>query len=94
MVDTTTKETNDVPERVAEDSCVVFSCVAFGNKTVQSIRKALERDGIIYSYGSKKLPIGEAPLLNTCSDPTVRLLRDRMKDPEYEYPPDMYGGFM
>lgn len=74
----------------------VLACVEHAYRKGELVREALECEGLLYRYGSSRLPMGAAPALRTIGpiDPTTKLLIDRITDPDYAYPTDMYGGFV
>ena len=69
------------------------------NSAIRSVYVAQQRMyklGCKYNYGSMDLPVGELKKSDAYTQnsaiPTVQLMIDRMADPTYDYPSDMYGG--
>ena len=77
----------------AKASAGVKLCVEQGGRVGDNARISLERAGVLYEYGSTRLLMGVSSSLNT-SDPTTMRVLNRMANTFYEYPSDMYGGYL
>ena len=58
-----------------------------------AVRKHLELSGVMYKYGSARLPYEFSAKTVHPNSTSLKLILDRMDDVEYVYPTDMYGGF-